>query len=255
MLDVANTMDSSANVKSMQNYQITKCSFIEFCTKIIGYAIYKPLAMYVILIQKHFFNIKNMNDIEPALLRLYIKFKTLRSWSQWRGTGPLKCLPRALVYHEISIQFKCGMLYCGFTVSSQRSIWPIHLFFFRGGGANFLCSAFFLNLSEFWNHTLAIEQHIHIWQVSLQLCCSDICQIWLKEFNRCFCKIKNFAYREINKQSLSNPHPRFVSLNTTAAPVPVKWSQGIRMRSNLNKTQPSICAGCTLFVTIATLTG
>ena len=55
---------------------------------------------------------------------------------------------------------------------------------------------------------LAIEYHIYIWQVSPQLSCSDACQIWMwfKESNRYFCKIENFAYREINKRSFSNPH-------------------------------------------------
>ena len=231
----------------------------EILHKIIGYFVYEPLAMYMILIQKQFSNIRNINDIVPALLRLYIKFKTLRYCGQWRGTGPLKCLPRALVYHEISIQFKCGMLYCGFTVSSQRTIWPINLFF-QGGGGKFPLFCFF---SKFiW----ILKSHISYWTIHSYLTGVTAAQLqwhlsnsqiwmWLKEFNRCFFKIKNFAYREINKQSLSNPHPRFVPLNKTAAPVPVKWSQGIRMRSNLNKTQPSICAGCTLFVTIATLTG
>ena len=48
----------------------------------------------------------------------------------------------------------------------------------------------FLELSKI--NWLLIECHIHIWQVSLQLCCSDTCQIWMwfKESNKHFCNIK-----------------------------------------------------------------
>ena len=58
--------------------------------------------------------------------------------------------------------------------------------------------------------TLAIEYHVYIWQVSPQLSCGDTCQIWMwfRESNRYFCKIENFAYREISERSFSNPHPR-----------------------------------------------
>ena len=57
---------------------------------------------------------------------------------------------------------------------------------------------------------LAIEYHVCIWQVSPQLSCGDTCQIWmwLRESNRYFCKIENFAYGEISERSFSNPHPR-----------------------------------------------
>ena len=60
--------------------------------------------------------------------------------------------------------------------------------------------------------TSAIEYHVYIWQVSLQLSCSDICQIWMwfEESNMYFCHIKNFAYGEINERSFSNPHPSTV---------------------------------------------
>ena len=45
--------------------------------------------------------------------------------------------------------------------------------------------------------------------MSLQLSCSETCQIWMwfKESNRYLCKIENLAYRKINEQSFSNPHP------------------------------------------------
>ena len=66
--------------------------------------------------------------------------------------------------------------------------------------------------SEFFSivkNTLAIEYHVHIWQVSPQLGCGDTCQIWMwyKEFDRHFCEIENFAYGEICERSFSNPHP------------------------------------------------
>ena len=56
---------------------------------------------------------------------------------------------------------------------------------------------------------LAIEYHIHIWQVSPQLSCGDTCQIrmWCKESNRYTGRLENFAYREINERSFSNPTP------------------------------------------------
>ena len=60
-------------------------------------------------------------------------------------------------------------------------------------------------------HTLAIEYHVYIWQVSPQLSCGDTWQIWMwfKESNRYFCKIENFAYGKISERSFSNnPHPR-----------------------------------------------
>ena len=57
--------------------------------------------------------------------------------------------------------------------------------------------------------TLAIEYNVYIWQVSPQLSCGDICQIWLwfEKSNMYFCHIEYFAYGEINERSFSNPHP------------------------------------------------
>ena len=68
----------------------------------------------------------------------------------------------------------------------------------------------------YWQkHTLAIEYHIYIWQVSLQLSCSDTCQIliWVKESNRNFYKIENFAYGEINEHGFNNPDPWRIPVN------------------------------------------
>ena len=65
------------------------------------------------------------------------------------------------------------------------------------------------NFSASPKYMLAIEYHGHIWQVSPQLSCGDICQIWMwyKEYNRYFGRIENLAYGEINERSFSNPHP------------------------------------------------
>ena len=56
---------------------------------------------------------------------------------------------------------------------------------------------------------LAIEYHVHIWQVSPQLSRADTCQKWMrfKKCSRYFCQIENFAYGEIDKRNFSNPHP------------------------------------------------
>ena len=62
---------------------------------------------------------------------------------------------------------------------------------------------------------LDIEYHVYIWQVSPQLSCGDSCQIWMwfKGSNSYIYKVENFAYREINKRSFSNPHPRALIFN------------------------------------------
>ena len=75
----------------------------------------------------------------------------------------------------------------------------------------------FPNFSALSKHTLDIEYHVYIWQVSPQLSCGDTCQIWkwFKESNRYFCKIENFANGEINERSFSNPHPRASIYNYT----------------------------------------
>ena len=66
------------------------------------------------------------------------------------------------------------------------------------------------NFSALPKYMLAIEYHVHIWQVSPQLSCGDICQIWMwyKESNRYFGWIENLAYGEISERSFSNPHLR-----------------------------------------------
>ena len=65
-----------------------------------------------------------------------------------------------------------------------------------------------MTYSALSKHILNIGYHIDISHVSPQLSCNNTCQIWMwfKESKKYFCKIENFAYREINKQSSSNPH-------------------------------------------------
>ena len=69
------------------------------------------------------------------------------------------------------------------------------------------------NFSASPKYMLAIEYHVHIWQVSPQLSCGDIGQkwMWYQESNRYFGRIENSAYGEINERSFSNHHPRTAS--------------------------------------------
>ena len=68
---------------------------------------------------------------------------------------------------------------------------------------------YFFNFLSLSKHTLTVKYHVYIWQVLPQLTCGDTCQIWMwfKESKMYFCKIENFAYREIIERSFSNPHP------------------------------------------------
>ena len=86
-----------------------------------------------------------------------------------------------------------------------------------GWGLRFPPFRYFPNFSTSPKYMLAIEYHVHIWQVSPQLSCGDICQIWMrfKECNRYFCQIEYFAYGEIDERNFSNPHPRVGSILPT----------------------------------------
>ena len=59
----------------------------------------------------------------------------------------------------------------------------------------FLPFCCFPNFPQLSKHTLAVEYHFYIWQVSPQLSCGETCQIWMwfKESNRYFFKIKKKA--------------------------------------------------------------
>ena len=62
----------------------------------------------------------------------------------------------------------------------------------RGASLAILLFHYFLNFSALSKCCLPIECHVCIWQVSPQLSCVDICQIWMwcKEYNRYFYQIK-----------------------------------------------------------------
>ena len=68
-----------------------------------------------------------------------------------------------------------------------------------------LFSDFFSALSK---HTLDIEYHVNIWQVSPQLSCSDTCQIWMwfKESKRYFWK-KILLKEKLTNRALVTPTP------------------------------------------------
>ena len=74
---------------------------------------------------------------------------------------------------------------------------------------------YFSHFSASPKYMLAIKYHVHIWQVSPQLSCGDICQIWMwcEESNRYFSRMENFAYGQINERSFSNPHTRIGGLS------------------------------------------
>ena len=81
---------------------------------------------------------------------------------------------------------------------------------------------YFTNISDCTKHTLAIEYHIHISQVSPQLTSCEAMEIWMSfnESNRYFCKIQNFAYGEINDRSFINLHPWSQWVNS------IRWPLG-----------------------------
>ena len=89
---------------------------------------------------------------------------------------------------------------------------------------------YFPTFSALSNHTLDIEYHVNIWQVSPRLSCGDTCHIrmWLRESKRYRCKIKGFAYGEINERSFINPYPWCWNRNSwmiMQMPSPVRQQQ------------------------------
>ena len=111
-----------------------------------------------------------------------------------------------------------------------------------GGGviSQFPLFHYFLNFSVSPKYTLAIENHVHIWQVSLQLRCSDTCQIWMwhKESNRYFWQIKYFVYDKVNKLSSSNPQPRSPVMQLSLCNALEDWTPCI-IRWCFNSLRPS----------------
>ena len=71
---------------------------------------------------------------------------------------------------------------------------------------------YFINFPALSKHCLSIKYHVHIWQVLMQISCSDTWQIWLwftgSKFY--FSKIQIFHKGEINKP---DPRPTASSLS------------------------------------------
>ena len=65
-------------------------------------------------------------------------------------------------------------------------------------------------LENFEDSVYLLWYHVQIWQVSLQPCCSDSCQIWmwLNWTNKDINKSSNVPKRGIIERILSNPHKR-----------------------------------------------
>ena len=101
----------------------------------------------------------------------------------------------------------------------QPQYWPSFIGIFQFGHqgwgllSQFPPFCYFPKFSSLSKHTLTVKYRVYIWQVSPQLSCGDICQIWMwfEESNMNFCEIESFAYGEINEWSFSNPHPRKVT--------------------------------------------
>ena len=106
-----------------------------------------------------------------------------------------------------------------------RELWGMNISSFRVHGWGLLSQfppfRYFPNFSALSKHTLYIDYHIYIWQISPQLSCGDTCQIWMwfKESNSYFCKVENFAYWEINERALVTTTPdlfaRFITHHKT----------------------------------------
>ena len=81
-------------------------------------------------------------------------------------------------------------------------------YFYQGWGllSRFPPFLYFSNFSTSLKYMLAIEYHVHIWQVSPQLTCRDTCQIWMtfKDATlRCW-KFCSFMWRQNGGECVSN---------------------------------------------------
>ena len=75
--------------------------------------------------------------------------------------------------------------------SGSSEVWRIWVNWVGGYYAKILLPIVFPIFYSLSEHMLGTEYHIHIWQVSVQLSCTDTCQIWwwFKECNRYVCKL------------------------------------------------------------------
>ena len=60
-------------------------------------------------------------------------------------------------------------------------------------------ACYFLDFSQSLKHGLAVNHHIHIWQVSMQLSCDDNCQM-------------SMLYREYKKKSEMSPMGKWTNM-------------------------------------------
>ena len=68
---------------------------------------------------------------------------------------------------------------------------------------------YFPNFSTSPKYTLAIEYHVHIWQVSRQLSCGDTCQIWIgfKNITDTFTRSKILLMEKLTDRTIVTPTP------------------------------------------------
>ena len=111
----------------------------------------------------------------------------------------------------------------------------------RGLLSQFSLLRYFPNFSALLKHILPTWYHVYIWQVSPQLSCGDTCQIWMgfNKSNSNFCKIENFAYREINERSFSNPTPG--SLSQSSHNLEIERGRYVRPRLKPEQCRCFVC--------------
>ena len=143
----------------------------------------------------------------PNHKRTSYRHRCRRKWTATLMASHWKCRKFTYIFAEFEKKYQnfqiCNAVY---------AIWYIYIFvLYKRSGllSQFPPFRYNPNFSASPKYMLAIKYHGHIWQVSPQLSCGDICQIWMwyKEYNRYFGSIENLAYGEINERSFSNPHP------------------------------------------------
>ena len=102
-------------------------------------------------------------------------------------------------------KFRSGLCRCTSMVNNYRGyVWNDQRW---GLLSQFSPFCYFPRFSESSKHWLPIEYHVHIWQVSLQLGCSDTLQIWTrcKGSNRTFAGSKISPWEKLVTRSLVLP--------------------------------------------------
>ena len=116
------------------------------------------------------------------------------------------------------------------TSMQQKGQDRIHLYFVY-------CKYFWINVSQqelgsvnqfalfgyfqIFQNWLSRLHYMHIWQMSLQISCSDICQIWmcLKDLKRVISKIRNITDTELSRKSLAASTTGLYSITITTIPI------------------------------------